>query len=483
MVANLCLLTCALLTGQATDRPEWQLLPRLARGQELVYRGSLVEETLDHAIQFSRSYRVETRVFVLQTSAQGMEVAFLTILKLRPGRSERGDDAPSSVRLEQARVDLQGRIVADAGVSLAVPVEGPTTVECGAFVEWPRGPVRLEQSWAVTEEGRPLRTWRVLGTEAINGIRCLKLEGLQQSDDWEQPRADHSAWRRRDLVWLTPRLGAAQRVERTWERREPARREPTQRTVMRYDLESSIPFPGQLYEDRRQEIQQARTLAETAAPLLPNPARYSPQTWDALLAKLTQHLDTHPPTPYREAVLQVKRRVEAARRGEVPPTMASAEAAMPPLVAALGQRAPDFLATNLLTGVSARLRHWQGRPVVMVFYHPASSTATDLLRFAQDLQEAHRQEAGVVGLSVSDDAKQVRQQQMELGLTFPILAGKGLRQTFTVEATPKLIVLDADGVVRIQLVGWGQETPEAVTHELLRWLRKGDGTPSPTQKP
>ena len=35
-------------------------------------------------------------------------------------------------------------------------------------------------------------------------------------------------------------------------------------------------------------------------------------------------------------------------------------------------------------------------------------------------------------------------------------------------------VLDADGMVRVQLVGWGQETPDAITTELLRWLPKGN---------
>src|SRR5262249_19650878 len=151
----------------------------------------------------------------------------------------------------------------------------------------------------------------------------------------------------------------------------------------------------------------------------------STRTWDALLAKIAHHLDTQPPTPYREAVLHVKRRVEAARRGEVPPLVASTEAALPPPVATLGQRAPDFVATNLLTGTSVRLRPWQGRPVVLVFYHPPSVTAGDVLRFAQKIQEGYRQQVVVLGFSVADEADQVRRQQTELGLTFPILAGKG----------------------------------------------------------
>jgi hypothetical protein len=40
-----------------------------------------------------------------------------------------------------------------------------------------------------------------------------------------------------------------------------------------------------------------------------------------------------------------------------------------------------------------------------------------------------------------------------------------------VDATPKLVVLDADGIVRGSFTGWGRETASAVTEELQRWLR------------
>src|SRR5216117_3992855 len=99
MVANLCLLAYALVTAQAADRSEWLLVPRLHHGQELVYRGSYAEEALGKGVQFSRSYRLESRVFVLDTPPRGLDVALQTVLKLRGPRSQNSNEQePSSVR-------------------------------------------------------------------------------------------------------------------------------------------------------------------------------------------------------------------------------------------------------------------------------------------------------------------------------------------------------------------------------------------------
>src|SRR5437867_3905471 len=81
---------------------------------------------------------------------------------------------------------------------LAPPLDGPPTAEWGACLELPRGRVSLEQTWSAPEPGRPARTGRVTGTEMVNGTLCLKIAGIQQSDDWDRPRADHTAWRRED---------------------------------------------------------------------------------------------------------------------------------------------------------------------------------------------------------------------------------------------------------------------------------------------
>jgi peroxiredoxin len=471
MTATLCLFSCLLVPAQSSDRTDWLLAPHLSRAQELVYRGTFTEEALGPRVQFNRACRMEARVFVLDTTAKGAEAAFYTAFKPQGGRpgpagARPGDGEPaSSVRLELARVEPRGRVAADA--ALAVPLDGPPSVECGAFVEAPTKRVGVGQVWEVSEDGRPPRTWKLVGGEMVNGTSCLKLVGVQQTDDWDRPRADRAAWQRQDTVWLSLRLGVAYRVERVIERREAARNEPTYRSALRYELETNLQYPGQLFEDRRREILQARSFADAAAPLLAAAAR-NPSQRDALLAKVTYHLDNHPPTPYREAVLQVKRRLEAARRGETVAVVAQ-EPAPAVQVAAVGQPAPDFVTSDLVTHESARLRRWLGRPVLLVFYNPSSTTTDGLLRFAQSLSDNYPKEVAVAALCLSEDTEAVLKQRR---LTIPVLSGTGLRLSYAVDATPKLILVDAEGVVRGTYAGWGRETSVEVVAELKRWLAR-----------
>jgi peroxiredoxin len=316
-------------------------------------------------------------------------------------------------------------------------------------------------------------TWTVAGLENVLGNPCVKLSGLQESEDWDHPRADHMAWRRRDQVWLSTRTGIPCRVERTIEQREPAHREPTQRTVTRYDLESSMPYPGQLYDDRLREITHARTFAESAAPLLRDPGRYGATAADGILAKINHYVDTQPPTPYREAVLQVKRRIEAAKLGRSTPATPAAVA--PLATASLGQPAPDFVVPGITSKEQVRLRKLLGRPTLLIFYSPTSATAEEMLNFAQKLHTSSPTPVTVIGLAITEDIDAVVKQYKDLKLTFPVGVGKGLRLSYQVEATPKVVLLDGDGVVRSSYVGWGSEIPGALTGELGRWQGASPG--------
>jgi peroxiredoxin len=471
--------------------PETQLAVVLGRSQELLYHGSYTEESLGGNVRFTRSYRIESRLLVLDQVQRGFEVAFLTVLRHKDGqigpppRGVTAEPLPASVRLEKGLVDAFGRVTFGPGQRPTVPLDGPPTVETGAFVELPRSRVGSGQPWqlADADPDRPAESWEITGTETVQATRCFVLRGTQQSDGWDAPRADRKAWRRRDTVWLNPRLGFAVRVERVLELREPAALEPTQRSTLRYTLETTVQYPGQLFFDRREEIAQALGFAETARPLLPTPARNLPQL-AALTEKINYHLENLPPTPYRPAVLQIKARVEAARRGEVPPSL-PAERAPGPRVASLGEPAPEFLIPDFQTGKTTTLRPWLGKPVVLVFYHPASVTAQELLRFAQQLQDTCPQTVQVLGMCVADDRAAALKQRTDWKLTFPILGGGGLRLSYAVETTPKIMILDADGIVRGAYLGWGGETPLEVATELKRWLTAPRGvTPAiPVSRP
>ena len=474
MVATICLLTCALATAPPEVRADWQLAPRLSRGQELVYSGSFKEETLGKAVQHSRTYQLESRVFVLYISPQGSDVALFTVVRMRrPGQLPgTGPDQPASVQLELAKVDPQGHVTAAGGVPLAVALEGPTGLECGAFVPARRGRLEQGQTWEVPEEARPPRTWKVVGNESVQGTPCLKLTGIQQSADWDHPRGDSTAWRRLDTVWLEPVLGIAFRFERRIERREPARREPTHRSLTAYSLDNRMVYPGLLADDRRHEILYAAELADKMNPFLRAPEKVGPRYFEDALGRIAQYMESQPATPYREALTHLQRRLEAARRGEAPP--APSERASAGSVVAVGQPAPDFVVPDLDHRESARLRRFLGRPVLLVFYSPTSRYAPEILHFAQSLSDAHRDTVTVIGLTVSEDFAFVRKQRDELRVTFALLSGQGLRLTYAVEATPKFVLLDAKGIVRGAYVGWGREVPALVTEELKRWKGSTD---------
>jgi peroxiredoxin len=502
MVETLLLLGCALVPGQAPDRVplvqpvlpaeegkrtvtadsprnpggrdtgDWLLAPHLLRSQELVYRGSFIEDSDSAGIHFSRSYRLDLRLFVLEATPKGPEVAFLTTWRVRDAHAAQPahevDTPPNAVRLEVAQVDPVGKVVPRAGVRLQVPLDAMPTAECGVFVETPDHKMSVNDIWEIGEDGRPPTVWRVIGMEQVNGTNSVKLLGVQQSTDWDKPRADRTSWRRTDTVWMSTRIGVAVRVERVIERREPARQEVTQKSTLRYDLESSMQFPGNLADDRRQEIARARSFAESAAPLLATPTKVAPQL-TSLLNKITFALDNSPPTPYRDAVLQVRKRVEAAKRGEVVAAVPE-DAVVRPQVANQGELAPDFVAPDIVTHESARLQHWRGKSVLLVFYHPASVNANDLLRFSQRLATSYPSSLTVVGLSVINETDQVLKQRADLGLTFPLLKGNGLRVSYALEATPILVLIDPNGVVRASWTGWGTEIPDEVIQELRHWL-------------
>jgi peroxiredoxin len=127
------------------------------------------------------------------------------------------------------------------------------------------------------------------------------------------------------------------------------------------------------------------------------------------------------------------------------------------------------VATDFTSEETARLRRVRGRPVLMVFYSPTSSTVEEQLRFTQSVHDANGGRVVVIGLAMSSDADKVRKQHAELRLGYPVLNGQGLRVSYSVDATPRMVVIDADGIVRGSYVGWGGETAGEVTAELKKW--------------
>lgn len=504
MVTIVVLLSCAWVPGQVVDRPttlsgeipskkatqnqHWLLTPRVRPSQELVYRGLYVEKSSQGGAHFERTYRFSNRLFVLTTSRRNLEVAFQTIYRDKDAIPPRNRLATTrsairSVRLEKLRVDQRGQALLLNKQEADVPLDGPPLLETGSFTEFPLARITLDRSWIEKENNKPVRIWRALGTEMVNGARCLKLLGIQQSEDWDRPRGDSTAWRRVDQVWIAPQLGVAYRVERVIERRLPARLKPTHRSVLRYELESSLQYPRQLAQDRQQEIEQALQFRKNAEAFIYQPVQYKKQL-AALYKQMETHEKRYAPTPYRESFNQVKLQVEAAQRGEIPVALPkkSTSAYTPEKVtqATPGKHAPDFVATDIRTSKLARLKDFAGKPILMVFYRPESRTLYQVMYFAWEVRRRFP-DVQVLALAMSDDSKQVQASAKKMRVAFPLLNGTGLRISYQVEGTPKMVLVDANGVVHSDVLGWGPSTAKEALRAVEKMVKTEESTISVPQ--
>src|SRR5262249_42553161 len=154
------------------------------------------------------------------------------------------------------------------------------------------------------------------------------------------------------------------------EHKEPARTRATQRSVLRYELESNLRLPTQLAEDRRQEIAFTLQLRDQATPLFEQGKKADRQLV-VLLRKLGNHINSQPPTPYRQALVHLKEQMEAVRRGEL--VTAGYQETKGDGPVRIGEAAPDFVTTAITFAGSARLAKWKGKPILLVFYHPDSA--------------------------------------------------------------------------------------------------------------
>ena len=466
MLTTLILWSSLAVASQAGERSEWNLAPRLARGQELVYRGTVTEQNLSRGVQFSRTYRLEVRGLVLELKGDAVDLAVLTRLTQQQATTadRPNDSEPASLRFELAELDGAGRFMTNRGPWL-VP-DGPATLEAGFAIEVPRTSVRVNQTWTVQEANQPPIGVKVLGLESVGNLSCVKLLVEQESPEWSNPRADVAAWRRQDTLWIAPRLGVAQRVHRTLERREAAHREPTYRLTTQYDLESSLRYDGLFLEDRRREAQAIRQFEDSIRALLPKPQQNA-GALKQLVARIDQFAEKYPATPYREALHRTRKLALDGSENRVAPQVA--EVATQRL--AVGKPAPDFLVQDLRTKEAVSLRKCKGRTVLMVFYLPGSESSRLFMRYIQGLAEEHNEkDFMVLGFAMSDDVEKAAEAAERMRLTFPTLAGKSLKVSYEVEATPRFVVVDSQGIVRGMYTGWGPEMPPALTSAIRQCL-------------
>ena len=229
------------------------------------------------------------------------------------------------------------------------------------------------------------------------------------------------------------------------------------------------------FEDRRKEVIKANKFHEDVLPLLSQPIAHRAQI-DSMLRQVSFHLEHQPAnqaTPYRKAVVHIKTVLEKAQKGEVAiPHTAEDPLPQPGKTLAIGERVPDCAISNLTDDKTTQLKDLQGKPILIFFYNPATTLGQEVVAYAKKLNEKHAGGIAIMALAVTSDTEVVLKQHKEMRLAFPILDGNGMRLLFGAEQTPRFLVVDSDGMVRLAQTGWGFQTPEEIEEAVERGRKK-----------
>jgi hypothetical protein len=460
----------------------------LQKGDELTYTGTVSEGANRVGNRFRRAHALEIRALVLESSDRWADAAILTLLR-------RSDDAvsgavgditgkartqppPPLVRLDLVRVHADGTAHALFPVGpppLALDAKTPAhglpalPLDCFAPFEFgmfppraPRGGAGEPWTVASADPARGPETWQETKTEFVTGERCALLVMNQSHANWDKPVGGKTAWHRADAVWVSTFDGTARKVHRVIRHRDGIETDLAAWVEVKFELKDSGRVVGRTFDRARRDIETAFAAASDAAPFLSNAAKHGARAFEARIQKLDAHLSESDATSaYREAVLAVRRQLEAAQRGQ---PVAKVTAALGPVEVpkqsawpAVGAPAPDFA-----TG-PFKLSAQRGKPVLLVFYKPGSETAPLALAIADALHEKHGRRAAIVPLAVWAE-------QPPRASGAPVYDGSRAELVYGVESVPRFAVLDARGVVKWSFAGAGAETGFAANEQLERLL-------------
>jgi hypothetical protein len=454
----------------------------LQKGDELTFAGSVAEAVDRPAHRFRRKHSLELRVLVLEATDRSADVAVLTRLKRTDDAvtgavgvvtgSEADRNTPPSIRLDLIRVHADGtvhlltpsgppplKLTADTPARTLPPpaLDAFSPHEFGVFPPHPPHENRGEP-WSVATPGRPTETWQARDTTFVNAERCRLLLMNQMSADWETPVGGQTAWHRADAVWVSTQDGTARKVHRVIRQRDGKSESPSTWVEIRYELTEQGRLSGRTLDRSRRDVEVAYTALNDATTLVPEAAKLGTRTLEARLARLDAQIEeTHPTSPYREAMLAARRALDGARRGEIAPLQPAAatlpgEAVVRPRWPQPGDTAPDFTAGTF------RLAEHRGRPVILVFFRPGGETAERSLAIAHAAAQRYSGRAVVATFAVFGDPAAGARDRDRLKLDIPVYDGSPVVTRYGIETAPRFLLIDTAGKVRWEFTGVGGET-------------------------
>jgi len=444
------------------------LAPQWKTGQEYLYKGTVTETSKAASSQSNKEYKLELRILVTRILGNSAEVICCTRL-FETGIS-RAEDA-LSVHLTQAIIDQHGHITScNAPTGKAVRVDGPATWENGFLIPLLPKNNLFVTDWEASESGRLPR--RFNWSKSLQNKDAHQVNVVQESIDWQRPRADTTAWKRSDTLTFTKRSTLPNTVERVIVRRAPAHQSITSEIKTHYALVSVEFLQGPRLEERLEDIAKIRTLQEATHLLAMLKHDKDTRVAWQLLDKQVQELQSSPGnTPFRDALITLRTTIAAGLDNRLTIQQASHEFAEQPLTS--GSLAPHFSLLNT-QGNTVRLQQFKGKPCLLVFFQPGSELTKSLsLEIPLWKNENDKSRLQCLFISSADVSKSMLPEfSLQRDNEINVVLGKSIMNTFGVTTTPHFILLDADGAFIASYTGWGNETRNSLDKLVKKELAK-----------
>jgi hypothetical protein len=456
--------------------------PRLEKGLEVRWAGSFTEASFRPGVSSLRNYDVDTRLFVVNTGDYGAEAILFTRVFLKPDRKT--TESPAGVvRLDLVRIDPLGKVQvlpspADpdnpepkARPWPQVQLQNLPVYEAGLFFEHPDKALKVGMTWAREDAARPVINWKVAGNDSFNGQPALKVISEQKTSGYYSDRIRQTEWRKLETLIVVPANGFAARFERIIEKRDTEAEELSFRSVLTLEQQSRMVYPGRNYDWNREEGLHAAAFTAMLDRALANGGKEGSKPFEAVASRVQTYLADHKSNEgvaFREAIVAVRKRAESAAKGNLPPALPPEEPAAPPDPLEIGRAIADITAPGITTPSTAKLSALKGKPMLLAYFQPGAPSGLPALKLANDLHA--RKLATIVPLSIGE-TKLAKGLVADLKCQVPVYDGTEVYKTHGLEATPVFVVIDADGIVRHVVRGWGGETAATVTREVERWTK------------
>lgn len=456
----------AATTGTGLDANTLQLRPKFVVGQELSFSGTVVETILGtQGLKYEQPYTLECTALVLEVDPNRVaKLGCLTVIKMpgHQGNSENSKlDHVESVHLDMVTVSPTGKATwAPSGAEIILP-QGVATWELGFLLEMPSAPVSPGHRWTIQPTGQPHIVCKFEQVEMVAGVRCARIQCVQESQNWDSESIGQDAWKNETTLWWDLETGVMNKMQRVYHVRDANDPEAVETYVTKLEEAGNLRYRGPILQERSNDFKaafEAQTKFERVSSMA---AAQASRELARLKEQLKVDMDKLYSSPYRPIMQHLMDQIEYAMKNPGEPAPATIIGRNN---AKIGKPARNFVMRDIKDNSQISLKKLKNQPVVIVLVNPSSLLSLQALAVAVKAVDGSTAKLYAVCTEASDGIEQ-RIHTIVPG-EYTVCTGGGFDRAYGAESTPHTIFIDGNGILRANFSGLGPEMYVALGREL-----------------